>query len=80
MSKSDMEARGKLILNNREYNVFLRVYGNGLMFHTVYADAEIRAMPEFDEPSKYNADKGADRAWSAAALEYAEGFRRFSAR
>ena len=37
----------KYASRGKEYNAFVRPYGNGLMVHTMYADAEVREIPEF---------------------------------
>jgi DNA end-binding protein Ku len=38
----------KFYMRNKEYNVFVRAYGNGLVVHTLYAEAEVRDIPEFN--------------------------------
>jgi DNA end-binding protein Ku len=37
----------KYISRGKEYNVFVRPYGNGIMIHTMFADAEVRMIPEY---------------------------------
>jgi DNA end-binding protein Ku len=38
----------KFVMRNKEYNVLIRAYGNGLVMHTLYAEAEVRDIPEFN--------------------------------
>jgi DNA end-binding protein Ku len=38
---------GKLLMHQRDYTVFLRAYGHGLLLHTMYFANEIRQLPQF---------------------------------
>jgi len=49
LEESGHVALAKLAMHNREYTVFLRPYGGGLMLHTMYYQDEIRTVPNFGE-------------------------------
>lgn len=38
----------KFIMRGKEYNVFIRAYGNGIMIHSMYAETEVRDLPEYN--------------------------------
>jgi DNA end-binding protein Ku len=38
---------GRLVMHQRDYTVFLRVYQHGLLLHTMYFANEIRHLPEY---------------------------------
>jgi DNA end-binding protein Ku len=39
----------KYTSRGKEYNAFIRPFGKGLMIHTMYAEAEVREIPEFND-------------------------------
>ncbi len=43
-------AIAKLTMHNREYTVFLRPHGGGLMLHTMYYEDEVRRLENFGKP------------------------------
>lgn len=49
MQESGYVAIAKLAMHNREYTVFLRRYGKGLMLHTMYYQEEIREAPALED-------------------------------
>jgi DNA end-binding protein Ku len=38
----------KFTMRTKEYNVFLRIYKNGLVLHTVFADEEVRSNDQYE--------------------------------
>jgi DNA end-binding protein Ku len=50
LEESEFVAIAKLTMHNREYTVFLRPHGGGMMLHTMYYADEVRSVEEFGAP------------------------------
>jgi DNA end-binding protein Ku len=50
MEESEYYAIAKLTMHNREYTVFLRPHGGGMMLHTMYYADEVRKIEDFGAP------------------------------
>src|ERR1700758_200019 len=50
LEESEYYAIAKLTMHNREYTVFLRPHGGGMMLHTMYYADEIREVKEYGAP------------------------------
>ena len=49
MKGTGMAGVAKYTSRGKEYNAFVRPFGKGLMIHTMYAEAEVREIPEFND-------------------------------
>src|SRR5579864_3084728 len=50
LEKSEYVAIAQLTMHNREYTVFLRPHGGGMMLHTMYYAEEVRKLEGFGAP------------------------------
>jgi DNA end-binding protein Ku len=50
LGESEYVAIAQLTMHNREYTVFLRPYGGGMMLHTMYYSEEVREVEGFGAP------------------------------
>src|SRR6201997_3378633 len=50
LEETEYYAIAKLTMHNREYTVFLRPHGGGMMLHTMYYAEEVRQVKEFGAP------------------------------
>jgi len=47
MKNTALAGVAKLVMRGKEYDVVIRIYGNGLMMHTLFSKAEVRELVEY---------------------------------